>query len=238
MDETTPSYYEILGVNQNASQQDIKRAYRRLIKKYFPNKMPPYTEQERIRDKQIMEAYIILSHPEKRQRYDAGEKINPNEDDKLMYEFIRSMFPEMSSFEFMKNSEYFGFAQKSKTLDNEPTNLDKTMTQSTISNNVDEGTESYYKMLNVSPNATKQDIWCAYRRLTQRYHPNKQQPYTEQDRIRDKQLAKAYEVLSDPEKRQRYDLGEKVDYHHVDDNAMSEMFQTMFPDFDFRQNMS
>ncbi len=61
-------YYEILGVSRNASKDEIKRAYRRLARKYHPdiNKSPEAEE----RFKEINEAYEVLSDPEKRATYD------------------------------------------------------------------------------------------------------------------------------------------------------------------------
>ncbi len=63
-------YYEILGVPRNASQEEIKRAYRRLARQYHPDLHPGDKEAEE-RFKEISEAYEVLSDPEKRAVYDA-----------------------------------------------------------------------------------------------------------------------------------------------------------------------
>jgi len=62
-------YYEVLGVDRNASQDEIKKAFRKLARKYHPdmNKEDPSAEEK---FKEINEAYEVLSAPEKRRRYD------------------------------------------------------------------------------------------------------------------------------------------------------------------------
>ncbi len=62
-------YYKILGVSRNASQEEIKKAYRRLALKYHPDRNKGNREAEE-RFKEINEAYAVLSDPEKRRQYD------------------------------------------------------------------------------------------------------------------------------------------------------------------------
>jgi curved DNA-binding protein len=62
-------YYKVLGVNKSATQEEIKKAYRRLALKYHPDKNPDNIEAEE-KFKEIGEANEVLSDPEKRKLYD------------------------------------------------------------------------------------------------------------------------------------------------------------------------
>ena len=61
-------YYEVLGVEKNASEADIKSAFRRLAKKYHPDVSKEENAAEKFKEAQ--EAYAVLSDPEKRRQYD------------------------------------------------------------------------------------------------------------------------------------------------------------------------
>ena len=63
-------YYSVLGVDRNASADDLKKAYRKLAIKYHPDHNPGDKEAEE-KFKQVNNAYQVLRDPEKRQRYDA-----------------------------------------------------------------------------------------------------------------------------------------------------------------------
>ena len=62
-------YYQILGVERKASQDEIKRAYRKLAMQYHPDRNPDDKKAEE-KFKEINEAYQVLSDPQKRSRYD------------------------------------------------------------------------------------------------------------------------------------------------------------------------
>lgn len=63
-------YYKVLGVDKNATQDDIKKAYRKLARKYHPD-LNPNDPSAKERFQQLNEANEVLSDPEKRKKYDA-----------------------------------------------------------------------------------------------------------------------------------------------------------------------
>ena len=90
-------YYKIMGVPRDASQDDIKRAYRKLARKYHPDvsKEP----QAEVRFKELGEAYEVLKDPEKRVAYDrlgsdwkANQEFRPPPDWNAGFEFSERGF--------------------------------------------------------------------------------------------------------------------------------------------------
>ncbi len=69
MAESKRDYYEVLGVDKNADDSAIKKAYRLLAKKYHPDSNPDNPEAEK-KFKEASEAYSVLSDPDKRRQYD------------------------------------------------------------------------------------------------------------------------------------------------------------------------
>src|SRR3990167_2660889 len=75
-------YYAVLGVAKNASEDDIKHAYRRLARKYHPDVSKEKNAEEQF--KNVQEAYEVLKDPEKRKAYNelgsnwkAGQEFRP-----------------------------------------------------------------------------------------------------------------------------------------------------------------
>ena len=66
-----PDYYKILGVGKNATDEEIKKAYRKLARKYHPDRNPGDKPAEE-RFKQVSQAHDVLSDPDKRKEYDRG----------------------------------------------------------------------------------------------------------------------------------------------------------------------
>ncbi len=96
----------------------------------------------------------------------------------------------------------------------------------------------YYDVLGVSKTATQDDIKRAYRKLAIQYHPDKN-PGNQEAEQKFKECAEAYEVLSDPDKRKKYDqfghdglrgFGMR-DYSHMNVDDVGDIFSDIFGDF-------
>ncbi|VAX11638.1 DnaJ-class molecular chaperone CbpA [hydrothermal vent metagenome] len=113
-------YYEIMGVKRDATQDEIKRAYRKLARKYHPDVSKEPDAEARF--KEVGEAYEVLKDPEKRTAYDqlganwkAGQDFNPPPDWDQGFEFKGGGFTGADAEQF---SDFFetlygrgGFAQ-------------------------------------------------------------------------------------------------------------------------------
>ena len=70
MASTKRDYYEVLGVEKTATDEELKKAYRRLAKKYHPDANPDNKKEAEAKFKEVSEAYEVLSDKQKRQMYD------------------------------------------------------------------------------------------------------------------------------------------------------------------------
>lgn len=94
-------YYKILGVDRDATQEEIKRAFRRLALKYHPDRNKSPDAEKKF--KEISEAYAILSDPEKRRQYDMfgfeGVQMKYSPEDIFNRTIFRNIFTEFG-FDF------------------------------------------------------------------------------------------------------------------------------------------
>ncbi|NOX80075.1 MAG: DnaJ domain-containing protein, partial [Deltaproteobacteria bacterium] len=102
-------YYHILGVSRDAPQDEIKRAYRRLARKYHPDISKETNAETKFKD--VGEAYEVLSDPEKRAAYDkfganwqAGQDFKPPPNWDAGFEFSGAGYTEADSGGF---SDFF-----------------------------------------------------------------------------------------------------------------------------------
>ncbi|CAA0832981.1 Chaperone DnaJ-domain superfamily protein [Striga hermonthica] len=97
-----PSYYSVLGVDRNASDEEIKRAYRKLAMQWHPDKWasrnPSVLGEAKQKFQQIQEAYSVLSDRRKRVMYDAGIYDPEDEDEEVegFADFLQEMVSLMS----------------------------------------------------------------------------------------------------------------------------------------------
>ena len=103
------SYYDVLDVERTASQTDIKRAFRKLAKRYHPDTNPGHSQAAAKRLKQVMAAYRVLSNERERARYDVLLQTSPQFGDAAPFgradtvsERVREMLDDLLSGEGMR----------------------------------------------------------------------------------------------------------------------------------------
>ena len=111
-------YYAILGVDKNASEHEIKKAYKKMAMKYHPDRNAESEETKKMAEKKFIDvndAYSVLSDPKKRAMYDQGaDPLNPEEAGGGMHfggdasEILKMFFGGGSPFGFSHGDGGFG----------------------------------------------------------------------------------------------------------------------------------
>ncbi|XWS69316.1 hypothetical protein CRYUN_Cryun04dG0168800 [Craigia yunnanensis] len=99
VEQSLPSYYNVLGVKVDASTEDIKRAYRQLAMQWHPDRWtrtPSLLGEAKRKFQQIQEAYSVLSDQRKRTLYDAGLYDPEDEEDEGFSDFLAEMISLMT----------------------------------------------------------------------------------------------------------------------------------------------
>ncbi|QXP91025.1 DnaJ C-terminal domain-containing protein [Methylococcus capsulatus] len=111
-------YYKILEVERSATEDEIKKAYRKLARKYHPDISKEKGAEARM--KEINEAYEVLRDPEKRAAYDrlgagyrSGQEFRPPPDWDAGFEFARGPFGHGADFSDFFNTLFGGFGRRS-----------------------------------------------------------------------------------------------------------------------------
>ena len=78
MAEQKRDYYEVLGVDKSATDEELKKAFRKLAKQYHPDANPNNKEEAEKKFKEVNEAYEVLSDKQKRSMYDQFGHSGPN----------------------------------------------------------------------------------------------------------------------------------------------------------------
>jgi len=78
--DSTPDYYALLGIKRSASAEEVKRAYRKAVFRYHPDRNPG-DEEAAGKFKQVLDAYEVLSDHRKRATYDESAHAQPAEEE-------------------------------------------------------------------------------------------------------------------------------------------------------------
>jgi len=85
--------------------------------------------------------------------------------------------------------------------------------------------KEFYRILEISENATQEEIKSAYRKLALKYHPDKNPNNQEEAKEKFQEVSRAYEILGDEERRKRYDNGETEFNADYDNEQTKEQFK-------------
>lgn len=123
MSSPRKDYYKILGIPKTASDEDIRRAYKRLALKWHPDKNQNNREEAEQKFKEIAEAYAMLTDKQKRARYDSGDNYDFDMEgmndtfsftdaSKIFEKFFGGKDPFAAFHDDMFNDDFFGKDEK------------------------------------------------------------------------------------------------------------------------------
>lgn len=113
-------YYELLGVSRNATDSEIKKAFRQLALKYHPDRNPGDKEAEE-KFREINEAYSVLSDPQKRAQYDQYGRVLDNNQGFSADDFGFSVFEDLFGDTF---GSFFGGSTRSRNRPKKGSNIE------------------------------------------------------------------------------------------------------------------
>ena len=182
------TYYEILGVNQDVSLEEIKKAYHRSALKYHPDKNKDNDTSEQF--KQVVEAYEVLSDPYKKQRYDNSLK------HKLNFEFKLS--PEILKFSryFFSDENIEKFTNITSVINKEISNLNLPPYFDQMFNNLTQGFR----------NNTMKDLVTEYNEFKKFYQINEEKFYRSKNQEREHKQEETDNVEKESEIKEKKNI--------------------------------
>ena len=126
--------YDILGVKSNATESELKKAYRKLSMKWHPDKNPNNVEESTQKFNDIAEAYEVLSNTQKRKQYDIFGSSNNQSHNNVNAEEIFKHFFNMNNFDDLLSSRFNSLNINNSFSTNINTNFSQNVSTQTFIN--------------------------------------------------------------------------------------------------------
>lgn len=198
---TVFTYYDILGISEISTLEEIKYSYRKLSSQYHPDRNKKTDAVKKMQE--INQAYSVLSDDLKRQDYDLQLKIWRESQGQGHKDKSQNHYREESVKKEESTKERAGKNQdRQERQENVEPEKEKSTKSTKNTKSSEELEENYYRILGVLQNATDREIRLAYSSRLNEYIVL--QDSAGRDELL-QQLTKAYEVLSSPRGRKKYD---------------------------------
>ncbi|WP_353426261.1 DnaJ domain-containing protein [Mycoplasmoides gallisepticum] len=196
------NYYEILGVSTNASSSDIKKAFRKLAKKYHPDVSSDPQSLELFQ--KINEAYEVLSDEKTRRDYDEFElDLYDSEDDvDDSTEFVDTKDVFSKIFTNIKNNQQTTSKANKPPFGSQASNTPPSSSNKTATKTYPNTPKNLYTILGANKKTSVDELKRLYSILKLKYSTN---PKTEANEWLKKEIKCAYTVLSNHESKVKYD---------------------------------